>query len=962
MRQAIHEERKVYVIVKRFDSIMAQIGLNRETDGYCIAQEIKKRLEILSINCMIKDISELLNEDDKIILNETGIMIIISVADEYSNNAQEIVDYYENSNARNKKIVYLCIDNSNDITNEKHFSNTLIKNHLAEMYILSAQNTISLFVKKIYTFFNLDIEEKIPSLVFNKLKDARSAVLSCENVTERKWLESELNNWLKSPRHRNIFWLCGEHGSGKTIFISNYFSCLDNVIGKGIYYCHSSSRETQNVERIIKAIAYELSKDINGYAYAIKDYVSDERFQNKNCEELFNALLISPFSENQEIIPKTGCFIFIIDGIDELKTDKADSLTLFLELFRNFASSLPNFIKIIITSPSINSISNTMKELAVKALNLEDYKYIDKKKGDAERFLRCELDNLEIVYQDEDIRKVLEKAEWNFDYLHYFLAQCYEYDNDQLPPIDRLPQGLSAMFELDFNNRFSNDYYNEKVKPILQILAATYEPLSVIDLSQILLLDLNELQSIIKGQLRQFLRIINKVDQGETVSLYNISFEIWLIQKNHKFCINNIQGTQQIVKWFEQKNGKFYKNPYLQKYGLIHALESKENELIVKLIKTSDPDDFEKLKERLSVLFVSNQKYKVDVISELLNIYRDHYNATVKFRDVLVYTYRYILKVKGKKSTGLNEIYNLLCRKQEKIRAELLIGEGIEDYESAKKHFTNTIEEAKNIINKNTDNKWWNMRMLGVAYNRLANLENKEGYTDEAVVQYGSGKECFDKAIDILSSNSEQLKDFSDDYRILQRDEAIINERLGDLAFKKRDFPAASAYYFSYFTACDKVNDEVSTLNSKWDLSISLLRLGDAKRYLGECSEAKKMYKLALDLRRDILQYLRNDCMNIISSGSREYYIDFKCPEKNIGLSSAIDVVPRESRDIDPIRDIAMCYIRLGDLAYCLEIIDVSEYYYEIFYRLCEKNKAESESKIIEDDLTIAIERKNRLI
>lgn len=70
--------------------------------------------------------------------------------------------------------------------------------------------------------------------------------------------------------------------------------------------------------------------------------------------------------------------------------------------------------------------------------------------------------------------------------------------------MDRLPQGLTAMFQVDFGNRFADDFYNKKVKPILDILASAYEPLSVIQLSRILGININEAQSIIKGQLRQY--------------------------------------------------------------------------------------------------------------------------------------------------------------------------------------------------------------------------------------------------------------------------------------------------------------------------------------------------------------------------------------------------------------------------------------------------------------------------
>ena len=144
-------------------------------------------------------------------------------------------------------------------------------------------------------------------------------------------------------------------------------------------------------------------------------------------------------------------------------------------------------------------------------------------------------------------------------------------------------------------------------------------------------------------------------------------------------------------------------------------------------------------------------------------------------------------------------------------------------------------------------------------------------------------------------------------------------------------------------------------------MSISLLRLGDTKRYLGKLLKARNKYKSALDLRRDILQHLRNDCMSIISNGSRSYYKDFECPESTQTIDILMDEVPKESRDIEPIRDIAMCYIRLGDLAYDLGFFNVAEFYYDILVKLCEKNDAEVGTQGTEYDLIISKKRRERI-
>lgn len=70
----------------------------------------------------------------------------------------------------------------------------------------------------------------------------------------------------------------------------------------------------------------------------------------------------------------------------------------------------------------------------------------------------------------------------------------------------------------------------------------------------------------------------------------------------------------------------------------------------------------------------------------------------------------------------------------------------------------------------------------------------------------------------------------------------------------------------------------------------------------------------------------------------------------------------KESRDIDPIRDIAMCYARLGDLAYVLNQKNVALEYYEALVKLCERNNKEVQTATSEHDLVVSRLRKTRIV
>lgn len=739
---------------------------------------------------------------------------------------------------------------------------------------------------------------------------------------------------------------------------------MDRTYGKEIYFCLYSSRKTQSIERIIRSIAYGMNASIKEYAEAVYATVMADEFHNMSAEELISVLLVNPFVEHPDLAKSLDRMVVIIDGIDELRTDKVDVLTPFLDFLCDYSGAFPSFMQLVISSPQDNAINNAMRKLSAQVLDLSKEKYQENIKNDAERFLKTELDLLSIKYTDEQIQKILEKSEWNFDYLHYFLDQVCEYDESKLTLIENLPDGLAAIYEDDFTKRFSNDYYNEKVRPILEVLVAAYEPFFVNDLSQILGMNLNEVQNIIKGQLRQFLNVSEDATaQGEKVSICRVFMAEWLQKNNHCYCTDARNGADAILKWLESNNYTNYynKNSYLKKYGLLHAMERGRDEIIVDLINNTNSDDFVCLKEDLAVLFLTDFRNQVVPSKKLISIYRNMPRNLVRVRDILVYTYRYVLKHKGNGATGLSDIYDLLVENDEVIRAFLLKGEGIEDYKEAKEFFLDIIEKARLIIDKKEGNDWWNNRMLGIAYNRLANLENRHEFVKDAEKWYGKGKECFDKAVTIIEADEQLCEAYKDDYAILKRDLAIIHERLGDISFKQRVFEKAEGYYRSYYNECFRTYNENPTLNSRWDFSISCLKMGDVKRYLGFYKKARDFYREALNLRRDILLKLRIDCAGLISNG-REYYCSFECEDGQDTNDMQLDDILKESRDMEPIRDMAICYARLGDLAFCAGDKSAAGQYYDILYRLCAKNYAETKTISTESDLTFAIKRKKRIL
>lgn len=948
----------IFIFAKRIDDTIHLLGVKDEyeTRGYQIARTLQSEFLENKIITQIRDLERYNTETDVQILKTIRILIIIVAEKNHLSVGKQIVEKVKKEiNPKLEFVFFVTLENNAESVK---YADICCDSVPSKFVQISKNHPIPQFIDNVrYYLSSNSVEESLA--IPKELKDSyligQPFAKFAENVTPRRWLDKELKAWVTDSKSQRFFWLCGEHGSGKTVFIGDYFEKLTNIIGKGIYYCKCSSARNQSVEHIVKSIVYSMCECVPGYLSFISRF-DDDFFKNSNCDTLMTSLLISPFNEEYNIYPK-GKFVFIIDGIDELM----NVLNAFLELLRNYSDSLPKFIRIIVTSTPMENINSIMRVLPVKSVDLATDRFIEFKKADAERFLTNELDNLNIEYSKNEISNALLKADWNFDYLHHLLGRCEE-DGKNALLSDKLPIGLTKMYEDDFKQRFEEDFFDSYVKPILQVIIASKEPLSVEDLSKILSFGINKTQSIIKGVLNQYL-LFSEEYEVEMVSLYNKSLQLWLTQKNHKFYVDRKVGNQLIIDWMKQYPNYLFENLYLRKYGIIHILEAEDSDeinVIAERIEKSNENDFETLKALLSKAYLGVLQNGQPAQISLIQIYRSKYSACVaRYRDLLVYTYRYVLKHKGNDPAKLNDIFQVLFDNHEEIRAKLLEGEGIADYDLAKNHFMDTIKCAIEYSNNtNAPGGWWNKRMLGTAYNRLANLEKKHNDIDEAEKQYEYGKKCFDEAEQLLFK-TDMVEQFLNDLIIIRRDKAIINERLGDILFTKRNFGGAENYYKAYYKACEKAFKDRNTLRNKWDLSISLLRLGDALRYLGQLKKAQTHYRRALNLRRDILLDMHNEYASIVLNIG--YYPEFKCYDIKIDSNISVDEVPKESRDIDPVRDLAMCYVRLGDLAFSIHDIDSAKFFYDKFYALCQYNNNVFNTESSRKEFKLSQERLERL-
>lgn len=969
---------EVAIVAFKTDVELKRFGIETETIDWSFSIKFKDICTRGGIDSCLVNKAEWSRASQTDLASAKALVYFISRESLYLKARDDIYRYI-----RDNKNIFICyFGKYGDLTNEILSPNFPKDDPHVQCYDITQyeyEDFTNMLLEKIYSRLTATEGEEAKATVVEEVKQILSESLQRHrpqgDIYSRVWAVDQITSWIvnSSNSPKNLFWVCGEHGTGKSTLaqqIADQRHREDGCIG--IYFCQDSNMNTKSCKRIFNIMAYDLCNIVEGYASKIAPVVKGTKFKQLTSEQTFMQLLVDPFATGNDEF-NNNSFDFIIDGIDELggevnTSNDNDELHDFLSIICDNIELLPKWFRIVITSTKINKIQIKLRHIS-ETLDLSSSLSNVYIKKDASEYLKSELKKYNISYDDRDIDRVLSASNCNFDYLHFYLNDCR--DRRRITKEEVLPDGLEAMYLQEMRQKIAKDYYIKNIKPIFELLSAAYEPLEAHDIAQALKLEFNTVLSIILKDINEMLNIVS-IDENNRdrikISIYCPGFKNWLLQQNHEYCIVKENGITKLAEWCIERINNFMENNYLRDYGIEHILERTDkfdkDAFIVKQITSTSPDVFEKIKVELGRL---HRKY-----TELLSIYKKAYAENPKrFRDIMVFTYREIAKRNispQEQHRLMDEIYTFLRDNNDEIRAELLKGESIEDYDEAKCHFVKTIKSANEKVEKKP-NSLWDRRMLGVAHNRLGHLEKANGHIDEAINEYTAGKEQFDSICSWYNENPDQLDEM---YLFYRRDEAISNERLGDLKFDRKMYQDAKEHYIKFQKACLNIEERAGknrSLRNQWDSANSYLRLGDAQVQLKEYSSAQNSYIEALKIRADIADQLVGGSIRQITriigyegSGRVEtYYIISNYDNINVEPILHKDVL-KETRDMDATRDMAICYMKLGDLAYDLGFYPEAKEYYYKFHMLCRMNDNEYNTAQTDAELLISTVRLNNVL
>lgn len=349
---------------------------------------------------------------------------------------------------------------------------------------------------------------------------------------------------------KNFFWVKARAGCGKTAFSSmllwKYSDCV-----AAAHFCKFNNSDRSNPKYIITSIAYQLALAIPEYKKKLSELMGLETIFEKNAMRIFEYLLVEPMMDIRPSSP----VVIIIDALDECSWRGDNEICALLQRMR---TRIPSWMKFVLTSRDEADIRRYLSLIAVQyTLSTTDTE------EDLREYYHRQFPNA----AEDKIEALLAKSDGSFLYASEIVKQIKE-ENMTLDDIHFFPVGIYGFFNDCFLRLFGreseNDVKYEDVKPLLEFLCISQEPIGVEFLEEYLDRD--------EYEIKRILALISGLFpiRDQYIEPMHKSVIDWLTNPNdvgHIFYISTKSGYKRLLSYIEKHYAEgAYDNLYVMKY------------------------------------------------------------------------------------------------------------------------------------------------------------------------------------------------------------------------------------------------------------------------------------------------------------------------------------------------------------------------------------------------------------
>ena len=432
----------------------------------------------------------------------------------------------------------------------------------------------------------------------------------------RQWLYHELELVLEDINTRGVL-ITGNPGTGKSAFLSNLLCSakssptIHNRI-LGYHFCMHYDRATHDGTKFVRNLANMVAWKIKEYREHIRTNSFVRRVLYIECpkdpEWCFDQGILRPLKK-LSLQPRSPWYI-IIDALDECLDDKGD----ILNMLKLKVGRLPKWMKVIISSRNVSSITTNLHKLQRVELRSDDKRNVQ----DIENYLSLKVFSLrEPIIQrittalgitDNDspsqivVSKLAEKGQGNFLYVKVVLDLWLA--STESVSWETFPKTLESSYQLYFETKFRTPSSFQPLRKIFEVLVAAYTPLTVYDLHSLLILDQPTLDLVydLLPKLDQMSLFLWHGSGDGPISIHHSSLSEWLTNESNQgkiYYVKRVNGHNLLAKYYLMRTEKtrlplnpeeaFHLASHVVKGGFAKFLVRQFLSLPSQYVNTTDP-------------------------------------------------------------------------------------------------------------------------------------------------------------------------------------------------------------------------------------------------------------------------------------------------------------------------------------------------------------------------------------
>ena len=374
-----------------------------------------------------------------------------------------------------------------------------------------------------------------------------------ENFIGRRWLYQEIESAFHPPRQGvSGVLIIGDPGAGKSALTAQLIcsrtssrTIHDHVLG--YHLCKHSDGNTQNGGKFVRNLADMVARRLPEYGYIVANNSYIQRSLNTDCVALddpvgcFEQAILTPL-RLLKTEPKENWYI-VIDSLDECLSQSKTSHSI-VYLLNKKLTRFPSWLKLVMTSRNQSFALMNSNSIIKLAIDPGDSRNTD----DIELFLSTKfyqdsplIHQIKFWFGDNTIKNtarliaaLLNKSQGNFLFVKEMLHHWETFRAQKSNPY-ALPETLGEIYHSYFERHYSRPEQFKPIRRVLELLVASFQPLSEKDIFNILRMkevDLEE-EYEFKDRMKELGHFL-RYGENNTVTLYHLSLTEWLTSESNR--------------------------------------------------------------------------------------------------------------------------------------------------------------------------------------------------------------------------------------------------------------------------------------------------------------------------------------------------------------------------------------------------------------------------------------------